>query len=305
MKKLLLSVFISAVVVAAPVKVVTSTTDLAWAAKEIGGDLIEVQAFLKGTENPHYIDAIPEFIRLSAEAQVVCVVGLDLEIGWMPKVVARSGNAQVQPGGKGYCETGKGISVLEKPAGNVDRSMGDIHPAGNPHFWMSPDYFAQGAAIIKETLIGVDPAHVAEYQAGYAKFKTAVEAIRKRNVDKLQAVLPKTTGPLLIEYHKEFAYYLETYGMKSMGSVEEKPGVTPSAGRIAEVAMSAKNAGIRFVLAAETAPKATLQRFTEISGIPVIQVPMSIQPKNNLKDYGSFQDHITDSIIKVLSNKAT
>lgn len=303
MKKHVIAVLFSVAATAAPLKVVTSTTDLAWAAKEIGGANVEVQSLLKGTENPHYVDAIPEFIRLSAEAQLVCVVGLDLEIGWMPKVVSRSGNAQVQPGGKGYCETGKGISVLERPAGSVDRSMGDVHPSGNPHFWLSPEYLVQGAAVIKDALMGVDPVHIAEYQASFAKLKETLSAIQNRNLAKIRAVVPKDSRPILIEYHKEFAYYLETYGLKSFGSVEEKPGVTPSAGRIAEIALNAKNAGIKFVLASTTAPKSTLERFTEISGIPVVQIPMSIQPSGNLSNYGAHQDGITDAIVKVLAAK--
>src|SRR5688572_32323439 len=92
--------------IAAPMKVVTSTTDLAWVAREIGGQLVEVTSLLKGHENPHFVDAVPEFIRLAADASVVCQIGLDLEIGWMPKVLAKTGKSSVQPGGRGYCEVG-------------------------------------------------------------------------------------------------------------------------------------------------------------------------------------------------------
>src|SRR5262245_7336772 len=89
----------------AKIRVITTVPDLAWAARKIGGENVDVSPLLNGTENPHYVDTVPDFIRQVADAQVVCIVGLQLEIGWMPKVLSRSGNARVQPGGAGYCET--------------------------------------------------------------------------------------------------------------------------------------------------------------------------------------------------------
>ena len=300
---LALSVFTIQAYASSPVKVVTSTTDLAWAVKEIGGAHVEVQSLLKGTENPHFVDAIPEFIRLVSEAQAVVIVGLDLEIGWMPKVLTRSGNAQVQPGGKGYCEAGRAVHVLEKPTGDVDRSMGDVHPSGNPHFWLSPKAFAQAAGPIAQTLIAVDPAHTADYQVGARRFTELMEEIRKKNAAKLHSLIASISGPVLMEYHKEFAYFLETYGLRSFGSVEEKPGVAPSAGRLAEVALAAKGAGVRFVLAGETAPKKTLEKFTELSAMPVAVVPMSVQPHAKVKDYPAFQEYLVDTVAKQLGSR--
>jgi zinc/manganese transport system substrate-binding protein len=286
-------------------KMVTSTTDLAWAAKEIGGANVEVQALLQGTENPHFIDAIPDYIRLVAEAQVVCIVGLELEVGWMPKVLAKSGNAQVQPGGKGFCETGKGVTILDKPTGGVDRSMGDIHPAGNPHFWLSPTSLGEGSKVIYETLANVDPENVAVYLAGYQKLIKKLETIKQQQSAKIKVALSSAEAPVLIEYHKEFAYLLNVHGLKSLGSIEEKPGVAPSAGRLAEVALSSKKAGIKFVLAAETAPKKTLEKFKELSGLPVIQVPMSVQPSGRAKNYEEFQNLLADSLVEFLKAKPT
>lgn len=284
--------------VATPLQMVTSTTDLAWAAKQIGGSHVEVRALLKGTENPHFVDAVPEFIRLTSEAQVACIVGLDLEVGWIPKVLSRSMNAQVQPGGKGYCEAGKAIQVLERPGGDVDRSMGDVHPSGNPHFWLSPSHLAQASKILYETLVGVDPQHLADYKAGLQKLTAQLDEHLRRNRQKLKPILSGDAAPVLMEYHKEFAYFLDAYGLKSYGSLEEKPGVSPSAGRLAEVSVAAKASGVRFVLAAETAPKKTLEKFSEMSGIPIVTVPMSLQPTKGLAEYGEFQDRLVDAVVK-------
>lgn len=286
---------------AASLNVVTSTTDLQWLVKQIGGPHVEVTSLLKGTENPHYVDAVPEFIRLVSNANAVFLIGLDLEVGWMPKVLARSGNAQVQQGGKGYCETGKSIQVLEKPLGGVDRSLGDVHPSGNPHFWLSPKHFAQAVPAIVDVLVGQDTEHAAEYLKQAKAITDQLEAMAVKHKAKLGGVLRKQNGPLLMEYHREFSYFWNAYGLKSHGSIEEKPGVTPSAGRLASVALSAKAAGVKLAVASENAPKQALQRFTELSGIPVAQVPMSLQPRKGLDSYEAFQEKIVDAIKKHLA----
>jgi len=302
---ILASLLFSAVLWGDPIKVITSTTDLAWATEQIGGELLEVKPLLRGTENPHYVDAVPEFVRLAADAKAAIIVGLDLEIGWIPKVLARSGNAQVQPGGKGYCEAGKAIAVLEKPAGPVDRSMGDVHPGGNPHFWLSPAAMAAAAGPIADTLIAIDPGHAKDYQGGLVKLRATLKEIQARGEARLKPLLANVKGPVLMEYHKEFSYFLDTYGLKSLGSIEEKPGVTPSAGRLAEVAQSAKAAGVKFALAGDTAPKKTIERFTEMSGIPVLVVPLSIVPRSKPKDYPTFHQNLIDAVVTGLGGTST
>ncbi len=287
----------------APQKVVTTLTDLAWAARVIGKKHVEVTALLSGSENPHYVDTIPDFIRLVADASVVCIAGLDLEIGWMPKVLSRSGNAQVQPGGKGYCDTGSGVSVLDRPTGKVDRSMGDIHPMGNPHFWLSPKWLLEASTVIRDTLIKIDPAHTADYQNGYRELSEKLEALIATNREKLNKAFPKRQGPVVMEYHKEFSYFFDVYSLNSMGSIEEKPGVPPSAGRIAEVALAAKSAGIKVALCGEYAPEKTMRRFKEISGIPYARLQTALHSSGGIGDYIDLQNHLVDTVVKSLRNE--
>jgi zinc/manganese transport system substrate-binding protein len=286
---------------AGKLSVVTTIPEFAWAASEIGGPLVETHALLNGTENPHFVDAVPEFTRLAAEADVVCVAGLDLEVGYMPPVLSRSGNAQVQPGGKGYCEVGHAVDVLEKPTGPVDRSMGDVHPSGNPHFWLSPKALSDGSREIAATLTRVDPSHGAEYQKGLEAFQAKLTKLSEDVTARLKPLLDlqsKSGGkPVLIEYHKEFSYFLAQYGLKSLGSIEEKPGVPPSAGRLGQVATDAKAAGIHVALAAEDNPKKTLDRFQELSGIPVDAVPTMIQGEGHFKTYSDLQLHIAETLV--------
>jgi zinc/manganese transport system substrate-binding protein len=284
-----------------PIRVVTTTTDLAWAAKKIGGARVEVESLLEGNENPHYVDALPSFIQKVASAQVVCVVGLDLEVGWMPKVLSRSGNAQVQPGGTGYCDTGKNVSVLEKPTGPVNRSMGDVHPDGNPHFTLSPIALGDAASVIAETLGNVDPLHRKEYQLALKALETELSQLRQQLRTQIQNALGKNEANWM-EYHREFAYYFSAYGLKSTGSLEEKPGVPPSAGRIGEMALSAKKAGVTALFATEYNPHKALDRFTELSGIPVLRLQI-FPRKGSGSDYIAVQKKIADSISNLLAKR--
>ncbi len=286
------------------VQVVTTIPELAWAAAEIGGSRVEARALLAGTENPHFVDAVPEFTRLVAEAQVVCLVGLDLEVGYMPPVLARSGNADVQPGGKGYCEVGKGVEVLEKPTGPVDRSMGDVHPAGNPHFWLSPKALAAAGREIAAALERVDANHASHYRLGLETFARRLDKLSTEVAITLAPVLAAQGAagdrPVVVEYHKEFAYFFAQYGIRSAGSIEEKPGVPPSAGRLVEVSLAAKSGGVRVALAAEDNPVKTVAKFREISGLPVIVVPTMIQASGKLKTYPELQAHIAAEIVRAL-----
>ncbi|WP_141733116.1 metal ABC transporter substrate-binding protein [Oligoflexus tunisiensis] len=286
------------------IKVVTTLPDFAWMVQEIGGDAVEAKALLRGTENPHYVDAVPDFIRQVADAKVVCLAGLDLEAGYMPAVLAKSGNAGVQPGGAGYCEIGKGVTTLDKSTGPINRSMGDVHPGGNPHFFLSPKSLASGSVEVVKALSRVDAARAAHYEKAGAAFKAKMDSLSQEIQARLEPFRAAQKGkPILMEYHKEFAYFLQDYGLLSFGSIEEKPGMPPSAGRLASIGAAAKAAGVKVVLAAPYNPAKTLQRFTEISGIPVVVVPTMIQSKGPAAGYGELQKHIADALVQALQPK--
>lgn len=283
----------------AAVNVVTTSTDLAWAAQQIGKDKVKVQPLLKGTENMHFVDAVPAYIKAVADADVVCQVGLSLEIGWLPKVLTKSGNAAVQKGGKGFCDVGQKVKALDKPAGAVDRSMGDVHPEGNPHYWLAPVVLGQGVTEIAEVLSRVDPKN-AEF---YAK---NLQDLQKQLQD-LQARLKKELQPLqgknLMQYHTDFNYFLDAYDLKSVGSIEEKPGVPPSAGRLARVTMQAKDEKVVVALAVDYDAKGTVDKFRELSGVPVVRVANASRPAGTPKDYVQMQEAIVKQLLAATKGK--
>lgn len=286
------------------VQVVTTIPDLAWAARKIGGPHVEVVSLLKGSEDPHYVDAVPEFIRLVANADVLCSIGLSLEIGWLPKILNRAGNAKVKKGGPGECVTSSHVQVLGKSTQSVDRSMGDVHPEGNPHFWISPEQFVAGAEVIQDALIRTDSSNAESFRQGFQSMKKEVLDQFQKNRKILQESLKSFSGPLLIEYHSEFAYWLKDFGLTSYGAIEEKPGILPSVGRLADLAKELRKApSVRLILASTTNPKSTLEKFHELAGLPVVSVPTLTSERNFPQTYLEFQDHLLNKVLAVV--KAT
>jgi zinc/manganese transport system substrate-binding protein len=283
---------------AAALRVVTSTTDLAWAARQIGGDEVVVESLLRGHEDPHFVDARPDFVSKVSRADAVCIVGLDLEIGWMPKVLAKSGRREIQPGGKGYCNAGEAIEPLDKSTGPVDRSMGDVHPSGNPHYWLSPVSFATAASEVRSVLVRLDPKNTSLYEERYKEFVASMETLRKSLADRLVAAGVSARSAGFFEYHREFAYFAQAYGLTSLGAIEEKPGVSPSAKRLVQVSQLIRDRGVRLVLAGHTAPQRTLAKVQELSGVPVVRLPLSVAREGSASDYVAWQSHLVDEIIK-------
>src|SRR5438874_1763605 len=134
----LVALFLPGVAQAKKLNVVTATTDLAALAQEVGGDKIQVESIAKGYQDPHFVEAKPSFLLKLRQADLLIVVGLQLEIGWLPPLINQSGNARVQVGAPGYLDASQFAEILEIPTGQVSRAMGDVHPLGNPQYWLDP-----------------------------------------------------------------------------------------------------------------------------------------------------------------------
>ena len=256
----------------AKINVVTTTTDIKWLVDKIGGEHVAVESLLGGMADPHYVEATPHFIGKAAQADILCFVGLDLEIGWVFRVLSRSSNSKIQPGGIGHCDVGKGVNALDIPKGKVDRSQGDIHPDGNPHYHLGPEAFLNGGKIVLNVLTEVDPSRAAVYQANLNKLK--------RELMQLKAKVAKILRPLkkkrIMEYHKEFTYFLQEFGLVNDGSLEELPGIPPSAGRLARVTVQAKERKVALLLVTEMSPPKIVKKFHQASNVPVVVLPLSI-----------------------------
>lgn len=274
------ALFAAGTALAAPLKVVTTMPELAEMVRDIGQGEVKVSSLLEGTEDAHYLDAQPNFVTQVANADAVCIIGLELENSWMDKVLAKSGNAAIQPGGKGYCETGKTVEVIHDDHGHhdTDRSHGHVHAAGNPHFNLSPIALKQAATTVYNVLAGLRPSKTALFKAGLKKFGDKMVAIDSAIKLKYDAYLRKNSKPpLVIEYHEEFAYLFKAYNIHSAGAIESMPGVPPSATDLAKVAVTAKNRGVNLALGSLFSPEKHLKKFSQFSGIPYAKVPSMVQ----------------------------
>src|SRR6202047_1637160 len=161
-------------------KIITATTDLAALAQEVGGDKINVESMAKGYQDPHFVEAKPSFLLKLRQADLLVVVGLQLEIGWLPPLITQSGNSRIQVGGSGYLDASQFAEILDIPTGTVTRAMGDVHPLGNPHYWLDPDNGRRIAKGIAAKLGELDPPDTGYFQERFQDFDKRLTAAEQK-----------------------------------------------------------------------------------------------------------------------------
>jgi zinc/manganese transport system substrate-binding protein len=257
----------------AKVKVVTSTPDLAWVVKQIGKEYVQVESLLTGHEDPHFADALPLFVHRAAAADMVTFIGLDLEIGWLPKVLIKTGRKDLQSGGKGHCDASREVKAIDIVTEKIDRSHGHVHASGNPHYHLSVDAMVSVANAITSCLSAIDNTHAEAFESNK---KLVISSLHKTK-EKVKGIMGSFNKELrALEYHKEFSYFFNEYGIKNLGSLEVVPGSVPSAGQLAQVVVKAREDKANLVFATPNAPDKILSRFSEQTKIKVLRLPLGI-----------------------------
>ena len=275
-------------------KVVCSTSDLAWLAKKIGKEQVSVTALSDGNDDAHYMDATPKSVKIVSDADLLCFIGLELEIGWLPKIIQKSGNLKVKPDQIGSCDCSAYIEKLEKVSGPVDRSMGDLHPYGNPHYQLDPHQFLKAGKSILESLIKIRPDQKEVFTKNFEALSVELEALSTKLKDKMKAVgVIKVT-----QYHKEFTYLISFLEFTSFESIEKTPGVSPSAERLYSFGVECKKNEVKLCLATMHSPHNKLTKFNSISGVPFIQERITLINFYDDLAYQKFMEEIVDKIIK-------
>src|SRR5690348_126750 len=193
----------------AQLKVVATTEDLGSLASEIGGDKVTVTSLAKGYQDPHFVDPKPSFILAVSRADLLIVVGRELEIGWLPPLLTSSRNAKIQPGAAGYLDASLNVKILEIPTGQITRAMGDVHPAGNPHYWLDPDNGRLIAQAIRDRLTQLSPADSAVFQQRYNDFDKRLAAAEQ----KWNATMAPYKGVKVVTYHRSWPNFAERFGL--------------------------------------------------------------------------------------------
>jgi len=227
---LVTAVFLAASVVspstasAKKLNVVTATTDLAALAQEVGGDRISVESIAKGYQDPHFVEAKPSFLLKLRQADLLIVVGLQLEIGWLPPLITQSGNSRIQVGANGYLDASQFAEILEIPQGSITRAMGDVHPLGNPHYWLDPDNGRRVAKGIAAKFGETDPENAAYFQQRFQDFDHRLTEADK----KWLADMKPYRGRKVVTYHNSLPNFAKHFGLNVVGFVEPRPGIPPT-----------------------------------------------------------------------------
>lgn len=252
----------------AKLNVVATLPDFASLAEEIGGDRIKVASLAKGTEDPHFVDAKPSFIRVLNQADVLIEGGAELEVGWLPPLVQNARNPRILSDAPGHLRLARGLKLLDVPT-TLDRSQGDVHAAGNPHYNLDPANFKIMATSIAEVFSRLDLTNASFYQANLRTFSD--------RLDQKMAEWAKLAAPLrglkVITYHKSFEYLAARYGLEILGQIEPKPGLEPTPTHINLLIPKAKAAGVKLVLMEPNRSRRTPQFVADSIGARLVICP--------------------------------
>lgn len=278
---------------AEPVHIVTSIETFADLARSVGGDRVEVQSLAHGYQDPHFVEAKPNLLLPLSRANLLVYAGLDLEIGWLPPLVVGSRNPQIQLGAKGNLDASTAIDVLDVPAGKVDRSRGDIHPRGNPHYWLPPVNALKVAKEIAARLTELDPSHGGDYDANLRKL--ALELKGRAAVWTRQAALVK--GMKVVTYHKSWTYLADWLGLREMGYVEDKPGIPPDPKHLAELILRMKAESVRALLIESFYNRGIAAQVADSAGAKLLVLPSDVGATPRIHHYVDLVDAVLDALV--------
>jgi ABC-type Zn uptake system ZnuABC Zn-binding protein ZnuA len=265
----------------AALKVVTTTQDLESLTKEVGGDKVEVVSLARGYQDPHNVDPKPSFIFNVSRADLLIAVGRELEIGWLPPLITQSRNAKIQPGAAGYLDASGNVKILEIPTGQITRAMGDVHPSGNPHYWLDPGNGRLIAQAILQKLGELSPGDKAYFSQRYADFDKRLAAGEKR----WDATMAPYKGTKIVTYHRSWPNFMERFGLDVIGYVEPKPGIPPSPTHTLELVAEMKRQGVKLIVMESYFDAKTPEKIASEAGGKVVTLSPSVGGEKPATDY--------------------
>src|SRR2546423_1497325 len=281
---------------AAPLKVVTTIQDLASLTKEVGGDRVDVTAIARGYQDPHFVEPKPSFLLLLRNAELLEAVGLELEIACPPPLLDQSRNPNIRPGTKGYLDISHGVEILDRPT-VVNRSMGDVHPLGNPHFWLDPANAVRIAIQIEQKLAELRPADAPYFAQRLNAFKIRITEANKRWL----AVMAPYRGAKVVTYHRSWPNFAKHFGLDVVDYVEPKPGVPPSPSHTFALINLMKAQHVKAILMEPYFDAKTPQSIAERTGAKLVVLYPSVGgAKSGTDDYFQLFDTNVANLVKAL-----
>lgn len=277
----------------AAINILSTTPEWGALATEIGGDKVTVYVATTALQDVHHVEAKPSLVARARNADLLIATGADLEIGWLPVLQRESSNRKIQDGNPGYFEASRALNLLEVPA-NTDRSMGDVHPFGNPHIHLDPRNLLKVASALAQRLAEIDSASKASFESRNKSFQERMSEAIKR----WESTAAPLKGIPVVVHHQDQKYLLHWLGMKEVAALEAKPGIPPSTGHLSDLLQTMQREPAKLILrSAYNDPKPS-NWLAERSKIPVITLPYTIGGSVNAKDLFSLFD---DNINKLLA----
>lgn len=272
---------------AAALQVMTATPDLASIAQEIGGDKVAVESIARGYQDPHFVEAKPSFLLNLRKTDLLIVVGLDLEIGWLPPLITQSTNPKIQVGAPGYFDASRFAEILEVPSGQVSRAEGDVHPQGNPHYWLDPQNGLRIAKGIQNKLSEMRPGDSAYFAQRYSSFE---QRLKQADQKWLEAMKPYA-GRKIVTYHRSWPNFAKHFNLNVIGYVEPRPGIPPSPQHTVELIAQMKKDNVKVIAVEPYFDLKTPNAIARGSGGQVVVLIPSIGGEKEITDYFKLFDY--------------
>ena len=272
---------------ASKLKIVASTTDLAEFASQVGGDRVEIESIARGYQDPHYVEAKPSFLLKLRRADLLIVVGLQLELGWLPPLITQCGNANVQGGSNGYFDASQFAEILEIPTTVVTRAMGDVHPFGNPHYWLDPENGRRIAGGIQKKLAQMRPEDAAYFAQRLQDFNRRLDEAEK----KWDAQMQPYRGRKVVTYHRSWPNFLKRFGLIAAAEIEPRPGIPPSPGHTVELIKMMRRENIKVILVEPYFDTKTPNAVARETGGQVVVMLPSVGGEKEVTDYFKLFDY--------------
>ncbi len=267
--------------------VVTATTDLAALAQEVGGDRVAVESIARGYQDPHFVEAKPSFLLKLRKADLLIVVGLQLEIGWLPPLITQCGNPKIQVGASGYLDASQFAEILEIPTTQVTRAQGDVHPLGNPHYWLDPENGRRIARGIAQKLAEMQPGDAGYFEQRFQDFSQRLTQEDKRWLEEAKPL----RGLKVVTYHRSWPNFTKHFGLNVVGYVEPRPGIPPSPAHTLELIQMMKRENVKIILVEPYFDLKTPNAVARDTGGRVLVMTPSVGGEKEVTDYFKLFDY--------------
>jgi zinc/manganese transport system substrate-binding protein len=281
------------------IHIVASTLDMADLVETVGGDRVDVYAVFRGLSDLHFFEPVPSQVMRLTKADAIVVVGLDADV-WMKPLIDAARNPKIRFGSRGYIDPSDGIRAIEVPAGRIDGGMGDVHPYGNPHYWLSPDNLKIAVRNIRDGLARVSPADEAYFTENEERFLAEID----RTAAALRERLAPFAGAGIIQYHRSWNYFCDYFGLEALESLEPKPGVPPTAKHLGEIVDLARAGRAKLLLAEPYYPSKPVDYVKAQTGVPALRLPIYLGATPGVSTCIGLLEYDVEAIARALGGES-